>query len=165
MKAMVEARQILAEAIQSSEKPKLQLIQNRRYTTPARVVVIIVINSDYAHPGDEVEAQGQSDKKNQYTTDEGRPCFPLAVKEVVVYPVAQSYQQKWDARAVIQSDWDEIKEITIEQYKELLLKRPLIIDGRRTFQQSTRIKNGVEYYGIGWKNKTCAIEEIILTRN
>jgi len=54
--------------------------------------------------------------------------------------------------AVIQSDWDEIKEITPGHYQKLM-KKPIIIDGRRTYEPSTMIEKGVEYYGIGWKNR------------
>ena len=68
------------------------------------------------------------------------------------------YYERWEDAlvgsdfAVIQSDWDEIKEITPEDYHKLM-KKPIIIDGRRTYEPSMMIEKGVEYYGIGWKNR------------
>lgn len=68
------------------------------------------------------------------------------------------YYERWEDAlrgsdfVVIQSDWDEIKEITPEHYQKLM-KKPIIIDGRRTYEPSMMIEKGVEYYGIGWKNR------------
>jgi UDPglucose 6-dehydrogenase len=77
-------------------------------------------------------------------------------KRLTELPV--EYYERWkDALmdsdfAVIQSDWNEIKEITPEEFQKLM-KTPIIIDGRRTYEPNTMIGKGVEYYGIGWKNR------------
>jgi len=54
--------------------------------------------------------------------------------------------------AVVQSDWQEIKDVTPETFKRLL-KDPIVIDGRRTYDPEKMIKAGVAYKGVGWKNK------------
>ncbi|EMR74212.1 nucleotide sugar dehydrogenase [Thaumarchaeota archaeon SCGC AB-539-E09] len=54
--------------------------------------------------------------------------------------------------AVIQSEWKEIRDIDAEDFLKLL-KNPIVIDGRRTYNPDKLIKNGIKYYGIGWKNK------------
>ena len=53
--------------------------------------------------------------------------------------------------AVVQSDWEEIKNLKAEDFKKLL-KNPIVIDGRRSYNPNELIKNGVTYRGIGWKN-------------
>jgi UDPglucose 6-dehydrogenase len=53
---------------------------------------------------------------------------------------------------VIQSDWAEHKALTPEDFKELM-RSPVILDGRRTFDPNLMIQNNVIYYGIGWKNR------------
>lgn len=53
--------------------------------------------------------------------------------------------------AVIQADWQIIKEIKPKDFKRLL-KSPIIFDGRRTYDPSKLVTKGVKYYGIGWKN-------------
>ena len=53
--------------------------------------------------------------------------------------------------AVIQSDWQEIRNIKPEDFKKLL-KNPIVIDGRRTYNPDQFLKKGVTYRGIGWKN-------------
>jgi UDPglucose 6-dehydrogenase len=53
--------------------------------------------------------------------------------------------------AVVQSDWQEIKDVKAEDFKKLL-KKPVVIDGRRSYNPDEMIKNGVTYRGIGWKN-------------
>ena len=52
---------------------------------------------------------------------------------------------------VIQSDWNEIKNISPLYFKNLM-KKPIIIDGRRTYDPNVMIEQGIDYYGIGWKN-------------
>ncbi|UCH01328.1 MAG: UDP-glucose/GDP-mannose dehydrogenase family protein, partial [Candidatus Bathyarchaeota archaeon] len=67
------------------------------------------------------------------------------------------YYEQWEHAlsdadlAVIQSDWNEIKNITPSDFKNLL-KSPIIVDGRRTYDPVEMIANGIKYYGIGWKN-------------
>ena len=55
--------------------------------------------------------------------------------------------------AVIQSDWREIQQINVEDFKRLL-RNPIVVDGRRTYDPEELIKNGAKYIGIGWKNQT-----------
>ena len=52
---------------------------------------------------------------------------------------------------IIQSDWQEFKDLTAEDFKKLM-KTPIVIDGRRTFKPEELISEGVVYKGIGWKN-------------
>ncbi|UCG71199.1 MAG: UDP-glucose/GDP-mannose dehydrogenase family protein [Thermoplasmata archaeon] len=52
---------------------------------------------------------------------------------------------------IIQSDWSEFKSLTPQDFKDLM-KTPLIIDGRRTFDPESFTSEGVKYLGIGWKN-------------
>lgn len=52
---------------------------------------------------------------------------------------------------IIQSDWSEFKSLTPQDFKELM-KTPLIIDGRRTFDPRHFIEQGITYFGIGWRN-------------
>ena len=54
--------------------------------------------------------------------------------------------------AVVQSDWQEIKDIDPAKFKTLM-KKGLVIDGRRSYDPSSLIEAGVEYKGIGWKNR------------
>ena len=67
------------------------------------------------------------------------------------------YYESWEKAlkdsdfTVIQSDWQEIKKIKPEDFKRLL-KTPLIIDGRRTYDPNILASEGITYYGIGWKN-------------
>lgn len=53
--------------------------------------------------------------------------------------------------AVIQADWKEFREINAEDYKRLL-KLPIVIDGRRTYDPNEFVNKGVKYVGVGWKN-------------
>ncbi len=54
--------------------------------------------------------------------------------------------------AVVQSDWQEIKDIAPETFKSLL-KVPIVVDGRRSYDPDEMIEAGVTYKGVGWKNK------------
>ena len=55
--------------------------------------------------------------------------------------------------AVIQSDWKEIRDIKADDFKRLL-RKPIVVDGRRTYDPQELLDNGVKYLGIGWKNQT-----------
>jgi UDPglucose 6-dehydrogenase len=46
------------------------------------------------------------------------------------------------------TEWDEIKEITPDTYKKLMLK-PVIYDGRNIYKTTDMKNAGVEYYSIG----------------
>ncbi|MEW5759396.1 MAG: UDP-glucose/GDP-mannose dehydrogenase family protein [Candidatus Thermoplasmatota archaeon] len=52
---------------------------------------------------------------------------------------------------IIQTEWDEFKKLKPEEIKKLM-KKPVIIDGRRTFNPNKLIKEGIIYKGIGWKD-------------
>jgi UDPglucose 6-dehydrogenase len=52
---------------------------------------------------------------------------------------------------IIQSDWKEIRALTPSDFKELM-KKPVILDGRRTYDPNKVIEEGITYFGIGWKN-------------
>lgn len=52
---------------------------------------------------------------------------------------------------VVQSDWQDIRDIKPEEFKRLL-RNPIVIDGRRSYNPEEIIKNGVTYRAIGWKN-------------
>ena len=54
--------------------------------------------------------------------------------------------------AVVQSDWQEIKDIAPETFKSLM-KMPIVVDGRRSYDPEKMIDAGVTYKGVGWKNK------------
>jgi UDP-glucose 6-dehydrogenase len=68
------------------------------------------------------------------------------------------YHGEWEAAlhhadlAVIQTDWPEIRDIQAEDFKRLL-RNPIVVDGRRTFEPTELIAQGIRYYGIGWKNQ------------
>lgn len=52
---------------------------------------------------------------------------------------------------IIQSDWSEFKSLTPQDFKELM-KTPILIDGRRTYDPQKFTSDGIRYIGIGWKN-------------
>lgn len=54
--------------------------------------------------------------------------------------------------AVVQGDWEEIRNIKAENFKRFL-KDPIVVDGRRTYDPIEMISKGIKYYGVGWKNK------------
>ncbi|UCG68471.1 MAG: UDP-glucose/GDP-mannose dehydrogenase family protein, partial [Thermoplasmata archaeon] len=83
---------------------------------------------------------------------------PQAIKnfqQITDIPI--EYYDSWEQAlqdsdcAVIQTEWKEVKEIKAEDF-ERLLKTPIVIDGRRTYDANLFISKGIEYYGIGWKN-------------
>jgi len=53
--------------------------------------------------------------------------------------------------AIIQTDWQEIKAISPRTFKRLM-RTPIIIDGRRTYNPERFEGTGITYRGIGWKN-------------
>jgi len=54
--------------------------------------------------------------------------------------------------AVVQSDWQEIKDIDPTKFRNLM-KNSIIVDGRRSYNPRKLEEAGVTYRGIGWKNK------------
>jgi UDPglucose 6-dehydrogenase len=52
---------------------------------------------------------------------------------------------------IIQSDWEEFRSLTPKELKDLM-KEPVVLDGRRTFDPEAFQREGITYYGIGWKN-------------
>jgi len=67
------------------------------------------------------------------------------------------YYENWEEAlrnadlAVVQSDWKEIRDIEADDFKRLL-KNPIVVDGRRTYEPNVMISKGVKYFGIGWNN-------------
>ncbi len=54
---------------------------------------------------------------------------------------------------IIQSDWQQFRELKPEDFKKHM-KTPIVIDGRRSFSSPEEFaREGVKYFGIGWKNK------------
>jgi UDPglucose 6-dehydrogenase len=54
---------------------------------------------------------------------------------------------------IVQTDWKEFAELTAEDFTSVM-KSPIVVDGRRTFEDPNGLKEGgVTYLGIGWKNK------------
>ena len=78
-------------------------------------------------------------------------------KRLIDLPI--EYYEDWEEAlreadlAVVQSAWKEIRDITADDFKRLL-RNPIVVDGRRTYDPEELIKNGVKYIGIGWKNQT-----------
>ncbi|UCE72896.1 MAG: UDP-glucose/GDP-mannose dehydrogenase family protein [Methanomassiliicoccales archaeon] len=76
-------------------------------------------------------------------------------KELTDKPITYAASAKDALRdadiCVIQSDWDEFKALKPQDFKELM-KTPIIIDGRRTYDPMQMIQEGITYLGIGWKN-------------
>lgn len=54
--------------------------------------------------------------------------------------------------AVVQSEWQEIKDIDPAKFGSLM-KNALVIDGRRSYDPERMEDAGITYRGIGWKNK------------
>jgi UDPglucose 6-dehydrogenase len=54
---------------------------------------------------------------------------------------------------IIQSDWDEFRNLTADDFKGSM-KNPVVVDGRRTFgDPGELIRAGVKYFSVGWKNR------------
>ena len=53
--------------------------------------------------------------------------------------------------AIVQSDWKEFRRLSPKQLKALM-RAPVVVDGRRTFDPEKLLKAGIVYRGIGWKN-------------
>ncbi|EGT3601055.1 UDP-glucose dehydrogenase family protein [Clostridium perfringens] len=51
------------------------------------------------------------------------------------------------------TEWDEIKEVPLSAYKELMVN-PVIFDGRNCYDIKQVEKSGIEYYSIGRRNVT-----------
>jgi UDPglucose 6-dehydrogenase len=51
---------------------------------------------------------------------------------------------------IIQSEWKDFQDINAEEFKKM--KNPIIFDSRRTYDPKKLISNGIDYFGIGWKN-------------
>jgi UDP-glucose 6-dehydrogenase len=53
--------------------------------------------------------------------------------------------------AIIQTESKEFKELRPKDLKKWM-RRPIIIDGRRTLDPHLMARSGIIYRGIGWKN-------------
>ncbi len=77
--------------------------------------------------------------------------FKKLTKKSITYAATAKEALKDADICIIQSDWQEFKSLTVQDFKELM-KKPLIIDGRRTFDPAQHLDHGITYLGIGWKN-------------
>jgi UDPglucose 6-dehydrogenase len=77
--------------------------------------------------------------------------FKKLTEKPVTYASSAKEALKDADLCVIQTEWQEVKELTPEDFKSLM-KSPIIIDGRRAFDPENLINKGVKYIGIGWKN-------------
>jgi UDPglucose 6-dehydrogenase len=80
------------------------------------------------------------------------PKFKLLTGLPIQYMDSWVEALRYSDFVVIQSDWQEFKTISPSDFKELMTT-PIVFDGRRTFNPETLINNGINYYGIGWKNQ------------
>ncbi|UCH88334.1 MAG: UDP-glucose/GDP-mannose dehydrogenase family protein [Thermoplasmata archaeon] len=79
--------------------------------------------------------------------------FKAAVDKPMVYAKSAKEALEGADICIIQTEWNEIKELTAEDFKSLM-KTPVVVDGRRTFDDPQGIIDaGVKYLGIGWKNE------------
>jgi UDPglucose 6-dehydrogenase len=53
---------------------------------------------------------------------------------------------------IIQNDWQEFSELRPEDFK--VMKKAVVIDGRRVLDPDELVAKGIIYRGIGWKNLT-----------
>jgi UDPglucose 6-dehydrogenase len=77
--------------------------------------------------------------------------FKKLTQKPITYAASAKEALKDADICIIQSDWSEFKSLKPEDFIKLM-KTPLIIDGRRTFDPEVFIEHGVRYLGIGWKN-------------
>ena len=77
--------------------------------------------------------------------------FKRLTKKNITYAKSAKEVLKDADICIIQSDWSEFKALTPQDFKELM-KTPLVIDGRRTYDPEQFTGSGVTYLGIGWKN-------------
>jgi UDPglucose 6-dehydrogenase len=78
--------------------------------------------------------------------------FQKLTDKPIIYVKSAKEALKDADLCIIQSDWSEFKSISPGEFKELM-KTPLIIDGRRSFDPNQLKKEGITYFGIGWKNR------------
>jgi UDPglucose 6-dehydrogenase len=78
--------------------------------------------------------------------------FQKLTDKPIIYVKSAKEALKDADLCIIQSDWSEFKSISPGEFKELM-KTPLIIDGRRSFDPNHLTKEGITYFGIGWKNR------------
>ena len=52
--------------------------------------------------------------------------------------------------ALFVTAWKEYSRVPPERFVELM-RRPLVIDGRRIFQGAVLRQSGIEYWGVGWR--------------
>lgn len=53
---------------------------------------------------------------------------------------------------ILQTEWKEFRDMRPSTFKRLM-KRPVVIDGRRALDPKRMLKAGVIYRGIGWRNE------------
>lgn len=53
---------------------------------------------------------------------------------------------------LVQTEWAEFRKIPPSTFKRLM-KRPVVVDGRRTFDPEAMLQAGIDYSAVGWKNR------------
>ncbi len=83
---------------------------------------------------------------------------PVGVKNYKkIYPTEIKYvETPYDAiisadMAFIFTEWDEIKEVSLDKYKELM-KEPVVFDGRNCYKIKEVKGSGIDYYSVGRKS-------------
>lgn len=74
----------------------------------------------------------------------------LTSKKITYSETAKEALRNSDV-CIVQSDWQEFKNLKAQDFKALM-NAPIVIDGRRTYNPDELLKAGVVYKGIGWKN-------------
>jgi UDPglucose 6-dehydrogenase len=77
----------------------------------------------------------------------------MALKEMKKAERAKTLRKALEGAdaCIIQTEWAEFKKVKPSCIKRWM-KRPVVIDGRRTRDPDKMIKAGIIYRGIGWKN-------------
>jgi UDPglucose 6-dehydrogenase len=136
------------------------LIENAVGSLDGKVVALLGL-SFKPNTGDTRETRALPVIKELYAAGASVKAYdPKAIenfKRLTDLPI--EYHENWEEAlrdadlAVIQSAWKEIRDITADDFKRLL-RNPIVVDGRRTYDPEELIRNGVKYLGIGWKNQT-----------
>ena len=98
---------------------------------------------------DNVKLLLESGADNIYAYDPvGVENFKKLYPKEINYTISPEEALKDANICFIFTEWNEIKNIKPEKYKELM-KTPLIYDGRNIYNLQEMKKNGIEYYSIG----------------
>lgn len=98
---------------------------------------------------DNVKLLLESGADNIYAYDPvGVENFKKLYPKEINYTISPEEALKDANICFVFTEWDEIKNIKPEKYKELM-KTPLIYDGRNIYNLKEMKENGIEYYSIG----------------